>query len=295
MRNVTILVNSCDKYESVWDPFFKLLLKQWPECKDYKFVLNTETKVYNCDFLNVKTICSGTKFTWSERLKNVLKQIDTEFILYFLEDFFLLQEVDNDTLLKAVDFIKSNDDVGYIGLKYNPTHVFKDESKTDLSQPFLNKDDVITVNRVNSMTALWRKDWLFGLLRNHETPWEFEKYGSVRSRRTSKRVMIINNINGVCNAVFDYGVDVKYGYRVTCGKWLPNNIELFEKYGIKADFDILGIDYDLYKRANGEKMQSKPETAPKSDFRESLYKIKRRFKNLKKKTKKTIRKIRSLI
>ena len=29
-NDVTILVNSCDKYEDAWEPFFKLFSIQWP-------------------------------------------------------------------------------------------------------------------------------------------------------------------------------------------------------------------------------------------------------------------------
>lgn len=296
MKNITILVNSCDKYESVWDPFFTLLAKQWPECKSYNIVLNTETKVYNCNFLNIKTICSGTKLTWSERLKNVLKQIDTEYILYFLEDFFLREKVDNDTLLDAVKYIKSHDNVGYIGLKYSPTRNFKDESKVDFSCRFLDKDNIITINRVNSMTALWKKDWLLKLLKNHETPWEFEIYGSVRSRRSDTKVLVVNYQNKANKPIFVYDVDPEYGYAINGGKWLPKNIELFAEHGINVDFDILGIDYDLYKRANGIKTDSPKATVENKDsIREKLYLIKWYFRKLKKKTIKLIRKIRSLI
>ena len=100
----------------------------------------------------------------------------------------------------------------------------------------------------------------------------------------------------VCGPVFDYGVDIKYGYGITRGKWLPKNAELFAQHGIDVDFDILGIDYDLYNRANGIKSKSdKPAAAKKKGLREKLYLIKRFVKNLKKKTVKTIRKIRSLI
>lgn len=295
MNNLTIIVNTCDKYESAWEPFFRLLAIQWPECKEYDFILNSETKVYNCDFLNIKTICGGTKLTWSARLKNVLKQIDTEYILYFLEDFFLLQKVNNDVFLEALDYIKSHNDVGYIGLKYSPEHIFKEKSEVDLSKHFLNKDDIVTVNRVNSMTALWRKDWLLSLLRTHETPWEFEVYGSVRSRRTNMKVLKVNNINNVCNPVFDYGVDIKYGYGITRGKWLPKNVELFKQYGIDVNFDLLGIDYDLYLEANGQKKRTYNTELRKQGIRENLYQIKHGFKVLKRKIKKTIRRIRSLI
>ena len=66
--DVTILVNSCDLYEDVWEPFFRLLKIQWPECEQYRIVLNTETKEYNCEFLKVETICGGRNSTWSERI-----------------------------------------------------------------------------------------------------------------------------------------------------------------------------------------------------------------------------------
>lgn len=295
MNDVTVLVNSCDKYESAWEPFFRLLKLQWPEVVNYKIILNTETKTFNCDFLNVTTICSGTKMTWSERLKNTLKQIDTEYILYFLEDFFLMQKVSTESLEEAYKKIKSDKDIGYIGLKYNKKHKFKNPSEIDLSQKFFSKDDIITINRINSMTALWRKDWLFDLLRDHETPWEFEKYGSIRSRRTNKKVLIINNLNGVCAPVFDYDVDIEFGHGLTRGQWLPKNKELFEKYGIEADFSILGINYDLYNRAIGEYSPQTEKAAEKKNLREFLYKFKHSFKVLKRKTIKFIRKIRSLI
>ena len=50
-NSVTILVSSCDLYEDAWYPFFKLLKIQWPECEQYRIVLNTETKTYNPDFI----------------------------------------------------------------------------------------------------------------------------------------------------------------------------------------------------------------------------------------------------
>ena len=88
MNNLTILINSCDKYEDAWDPFFKILKTQWPECENYSIVLNTETKIYNCNYLNVKNICGGKEKTWSQRLKYTLNQIDSDYILYFFRRFF---------------------------------------------------------------------------------------------------------------------------------------------------------------------------------------------------------------
>lgn len=293
-NDVTILINSCDKYESVWEAFFRLLKIQWPECENYRIILNTETKVYHCDFLKVETFCSGTKLTWSERLKNVLNQINSEQVLYFLEDFFLQERVCNESFLEALEFIKNNKDVGYLGLKYNATREFRDPNQKIPTEHFFEKDLVCYTNRVNSMTALWRKDYLYSLLKNHESPWEFEVFGTIRSRRMPQKVMVTNNLNNDFLPIFVYEVDPIHGYAINGGKWLPKNKELFEKYGIEVDFDELGINYQLYEDANNPKRE-KQEIKQDLDLRERLYNIKKWPKTQKKKLVKTIRKIRSLI
>lgn len=284
MPDLTILVNSCDKYEDAWEPFFKILKLQWPECEQYKFVLNTETKVYNCDFLNVETVCGGKERTWSQRLKYALEHIDSDYILYLLEDFFLLEKVSNETFEEALKLIQSGNDIGYIGLKYQKKREYRNPDDEDNSVRFIEKDKVVSVNRINSMSALWNKKWLLSLIREHETPWEFELYGSERSRRTPEKVLIINNSDGCCPCVFNYNVDIHYGHGITCGKWLPKNVELFEQYGIKVNFDNLGIGYGIYNQAIGLPCEDSSDNASekKNIIRESLYKIKHGLKVMKK-------------
>lgn len=297
MSEVTILVNSCDLYEDAWDPFFKLLKIQWPDCP-YRIVLNTETKKYNCNFMSVETICGGKDVPWAKRLKNALSKIESDYILYFLEDFFLMSPVSTESFDKALSLMKSDPLVGYIGLKYNKEHRFIDKNITKSDLPFLNKDELVKANRVNSMTALWRKDWLESLIRVHETPWEFEKYASIRSKRTDKKVLIINN--SVLAPVFHYEIDFKYGYGISMKKWLPKNKELFEKYRIQANFDSLGFmdenTYNgmvAYSENNGS--DKKKKVKAKFDSKECLYNIKKSIKKMPKRINKKIRKIRSLI
>lgn len=87
-NDVTIIVNSCDKYECAWEPFFKLFKINWPECESFNIILNTEEKKYECDFLKINTVPGGKEITWSKRLKNVLVNINTEYILFFFRGFF---------------------------------------------------------------------------------------------------------------------------------------------------------------------------------------------------------------
>lgn len=213
-----------------------------------------------------------------------MNQIDSDYILYFLEDFFLLEKVSNETFEEALELIQNNNDIGYIGLKYQKTREFRDSVNAGITERFIDKDKVVTINRINSMSALWNKSWLLSLIRDHETPWEFELYGSERSRRTSQKVLIINNSDGYCPCVFNYNVDIQYGHGLTCGQWLPGNIELFEKYGIDVDFENLGINYKIYYNAIGQPFEDSSDisSTKKGIVRELLYKIKHHIKVIKK-------------
>lgn len=294
-KDITILVNSCDKYEDAWEPFFKLLKIHWPECENYRIILNTETKVYNCAFLNVETVCGGKNITWSKRLKNVLRQIDSEVVLCILEDFFLQQRVNNEVFLEALDLMYDNKDIGYLNLKYSPYREWVKEPPQ--GERFVSRDLTNANIRLAFMVALWRREWLVKLLRNHEDPWEFEHYGSVRSRRYEFKVLQIRNDEGYCAPVFCYDDLIKNGYGITHGQWLPKNKELFDKYGIEVDFDKLGINYKFYEDAINPPIPEQRSGVQKENFdvRELLYNIKKWPKKQKEKLIKTVRKIRSLI
>ncbi|MBQ3006118.1 MAG: hypothetical protein IJD78_01010 [Clostridia bacterium] len=271
MDNFTIIVNSCDKYEDAWDPFFRLMEINWPESENYKIILNTETKDYKCNYRNVKTVCSGN-IAWSKRLKNILETVDTDFVLFFLEDFFLRSPVNQKMFEEAYNLISENEDIGYIGLKYSPERIFKDKNYTP-TERFFSRDLLATKFRITAMSVLWRRTWLIELLDEKENPWEFENNASVRSRQYPYKVLEINNINGVCPPVFDFEDKIKYGYGITHGQWLPKNKELFEKFGIEVNFDNLGINYQLYEEANNPPKKHKKQKP--ENFVEFLYEIKK--------------------
>lgn len=242
MGNLTILVNSCDKYEDAWEPFFRLLKRFWPECS-YEIVLVTENKKYHCDYLNVRTFCGGKK-SWGMRLKSALESIESEHVLYFLEDFFLMKRVDENTFQQAFKLICNDPNIGFVGLKNNHAYYWKDGSPCHSSEPFLSKDEIKVFHRVNNMVGIWKREWFVKLIRTYETPWEFDNYASERSKKYPYKVLLINN--EVLPEVFTYELDYEFGYGISHGKWLPKNKELFDKYDITVDFDKMGwLDMEM--------------------------------------------------
>ena len=237
MKKVTILVNSCDLYEDAWDPFFKLLKVQWPDCP-YDMVLSTETKSYDCDCFEVKTVNSDPMMSWTARLKNVLNQIETEYVLFFLEDFFLLEKVRVEIFERALNLIENNREIGLITFnKRRWGSSFPEKTDYDKCFKELGKN---VENRTNVLVGLWRKEYFQKLIYGDENPWEYEKNSNIRSRYASYKVYTQDY--EFSSPAFRYCMNPVDGYGITQGKWLPKNKELFESNGIYGvNYDNLGV------------------------------------------------------
>ena len=281
MNKVTILVNSCDIYEDAWVPQFKLFKVQWPDCP-YSFVLNTETKEYKSNVDDVKTICYGKNGTWTERFEYVLNQIESPYILFTLEDYFLLNKVNVEVFDKAVSVMDNNPTVGMICLSHTgreniATGEYEDEN---FYSRIIDPKCMIWCR-----IRLYRKEYLLKLLKAHESIWEFEQYASYRAKKLNYIILQQNNKQP---EVFTFKVKIEEGYGITRRKWLPKNVALFEQFNIQVNFDNLGMynSKDLEKTTRNEKEDN--------SFREQLYKIKHFIKKSKKELKKKYRKFKSI-
>lgn len=236
-KDVTILVNSCDLYEDAWNPFFKLLQIQWPDCP-YDAVLNTENKTYNCEFMNVKTIQTGNEASWTARLRSALNQIDSEYVLFFLEDFFLLDKVRTEVFDKALDIIKSDEKVGLV--HFTPTEISMPKPKSDLNNCFYELPVRKRTLRTRVAVSLFRKDYFLRLLYRDENPWQYERESHIRSMFAGYK--IIRQNYELYPPAFKYILDHDYGIGITARKWLKNNKAFFDSLGIyDVNYDRLGI------------------------------------------------------
>ncbi len=233
IKEPAILISSCDLYKDAWNPFFRLLEANWKNCPQ-KIYLVTESEEYKDCTFDVKCIHSASSL-WSNRIIDVLKQIDEDYIWFFLEDFFLEEEVNEEIINRAVSTIKNSTDIGVIKFIPNISDNWYDKNQV-ISDYFsvIPKDYKA---RSNLMISLYKKDYFLKMLRKKETPWDFEKYGTYRSRKYSEKILVQNNVTKLA---FPYNYQIKYGYGISAKKWLKNNKPLFEKYGIQVNFENLG-------------------------------------------------------
>ncbi len=232
----SILVNSSDGYEDCWDPFFYLLNKYWPECSA-KIYLNTEHKSWGTGSVN-NLVCTrveqekGRRLSWSECLLAALEQIETPLVLYFQEDYFIHQQVDQGRIQQVSDYMLQHPEVGHIALtkhcSYGPYELH--------SEACLQTIRKNARYRISTQAALWRVETLRSYLDPIENGWMFEIYGSWRARKRND-VFLSTRWDDACGGpVIDY---LHTG--IVKGKWLRDIAPIFAKNGIQADFQKRGF------------------------------------------------------
>ncbi len=236
----SLLLSSCDKYKDAWLPFFTLLDIMWTN-RNMPVFMSTESADFSYTNINIKclhpeslTDKKGRPISWSNRLKQAIEKIDSEYILLMLEDFFLQAPVRNDVVEDCIKWMNEDKKIGHIDFYNEP---FIDRIERGEFSPVDPSYDYA----LNTLPGLWRKEFLLSIIRD-EDPWDFEFYGTGRWRRTDIKIYTHRK---EFPKVFDFGLNPALGYGIFRGKWLKKNQELFEQYGIDVNYDNLGMWEEL--------------------------------------------------
>lgn len=239
-RDITIIVASCDEFSDCWEPFFSLLHKYWPNCS-YPVILGTQLKAFTYPGLEiVSSQIMKRRFTgelpWSERLLFCLELVESEFVIFMLDDYFISGQVDNEIVEHCVQVMKDNH-YSHITLTEHglarPTRACHD--------PLLLEIESRAKYRVSTAPALWRVDSLRSYLRLNENIWQFEVFGSRRSWRREDTFFALNPdalSNGKEGAIPYFRSHYNSG--IVRGKWQQEIKPFFESHGITIDYSKRG-------------------------------------------------------
>lgn len=195
-NKIPLIVSSCDKCSDLWSPFFALVKKYWTGF-DRKVYLCTDSKTFEYDGINIECpLRMPQGSTWSENLIALLKQIEADYVLFMLDDFWLKTKVDVEQLYRCEEIMRNDPTIGFICL----IHQLEPSADNPVSKkyPDLIEYGRETPYRVTTQAGLWRRDYLLSLLRKHESAWWFEMIGSKRSRRSKYRSYVVRE------SIYDY-------------------------------------------------------------------------------------------
>jgi len=226
IQKVGVLINSCDKYSDVWEIFFPLFFKYWPDCP-WEIYLGSNTKTYIHPKVN--PILVGRDISWADSTRKMLEQIPYEHILFLLDDYFIFSYVENLKVLRLYDSFCQLD-ANYLRLRNDPP----------LSNPvegFPHLVEIVPgeIYRTSLDVCFWKKSTFLAILKNGESPWKMEIYGSIRSNSFpaffASKEWIIERRNGL-----------------EAGKWKRYNLALIKKEGlnIPSGHPIMGKVEHLY-------------------------------------------------
>ncbi len=104
-NDVSVLVVGYDGYIDVWNHFFDLMNKYWPDRPKTYLATSELVPIYD----NVEVVPAGKNTEWSKRAMAALNKINTPYTILMLEDFFISDYVDNKKVKSCLDLVKKDD------------------------------------------------------------------------------------------------------------------------------------------------------------------------------------------
>ncbi len=217
-NDLSILVISHSTYSDLWPIFFTEFRKKFTNpCNLFLSVDKLpKDKIVDNIFVIEEKIPENS--TWSNRVLNACKEIQTKYVLLLIDDVFFTEKVD---LVKLEEFLTCMKNLGLKSLKL----FYEANFKPELLIPGTEKLGIFNfgvVNRINTHATIWETSFLQEILEPSESIWEFEVNGTFRSNATFY-------IGGVTSTFF------KYDLGIVKGSWERKIYNRLKKDGY-ADF-----------------------------------------------------------
>jgi hypothetical protein len=178
MNNVAVFVSSCDKYADLWDAFYGLFFEHWQQCPLPIYHVSDSKRF---DHPRVTSLCPADakrRYTWSGLTKWALQQIPEEHILFILEDYFFIRQVNAERLAGFYEVFRQ-ENASYLRLTPNPSPRerygrYEHVGVLPKGIPW----------RTSTQVAFWKKEELIRLLDESENAWEYERNSVGRADQT---------------------------------------------------------------------------------------------------------------
>jgi hypothetical protein len=177
--NLSVLVGSCDKYEFIWEQFFVLFDRYWDHSMDIKkYFLVGEKDIPSNSFINLKSKTND----WCDSVLYALDNIDTDYVLWLQDDYFLQKQINYIKFKKYLSFINDNHILRFGIYQHNPDYNYS----ININNIFrLSQNSCYTISM---QASIWNKDFLKGSIiyfQNYclnfkldPNQWNFEIYGT---------------------------------------------------------------------------------------------------------------------
>ena len=191
-KDLSLLVHTCDPYESFWLPMFFSLDFYWDYDLFPVYFANEEKLFGEYDFKGYKynpdsritQILTGKtdKNGFSDRFINAIEKIPSKWIIYIQEDMWIRSKLNKELLEDLVNFAEERE---ADSIKIHSKLFYWDEYRLEQTNHFIQGQRVLKFSEGNNYllshgATIWRKDYILKYQECGEDPWKNEIEGSKR-------------------------------------------------------------------------------------------------------------------
>lgn len=189
----SLIISTCDKFSDLRDAHVKLLEENWADRNVETFLVTDKST--DKTYPNVKVVCAGEGSEITERLTMVLQEIHTDYVFFTLDDYFLTEKIDNEAILRTLDFMK-DENADYLMLHPIIPHVLKREDSIESKRykgfffRNVNKGDYM----ISLYPGVWRTDFMRDTIQTKLNAWQYEVALTVMARECKAACAVSNNL-----------------------------------------------------------------------------------------------------
>lgn len=219
--NTSIVISSCDKFKDCWEPMIFSIKKYWSDCPFPIFFISNYDEIEDD---KIKFIKVGKDLGFCSNLKNALKKIESDFIIYFQEDYFLTKSVNTCNILKHINHCYEND-IDFLKIHAND-FFYRDNLRIGNTDYCSNPANLRY--SINTAIAIWDKKLLESLCIDGYTGWQWERniieYIKDEKIEINSRVIHSSKINELSIRTIDGGAVAK-------GLWTITGYNFLKQFG----------------------------------------------------------------
>ena len=166
-KDISFVIISCDKYNDLWDIFFSNFRRYWPDCNLPVYLVTNYLEYNNPKITN---IIIGEDISYTDNLLKAVSQIDSEWILVWLEDCMFSDYIDNKKVTEILQQAIDTPNLGYLKLSNDLPLSYTQEHSL-----FFGKIPKGVKYRSAVGMALYRKDLFYKLFVSGENAWQADK------------------------------------------------------------------------------------------------------------------------
>lgn len=227
MRNiyndVSILVVGYDGYVDVWNHFFDLMNKYWPNRpKTYLAVSEAKT-----EYEGVEVVTAGPNTEWSMRARAGLERITTPYVILMLEDFFITDYVDDELVKDCLELVEQDN------IKFYQILVQLIKQTWEKGKPYKGNKRIHIIPSdkkygINLQAAIWNTDFLKEKIGNENyNAWLFEINQLDSERYNQEKIEYLIDDRNILNIT----------HTVVQSKYLRGAVRKIERQGHHIDLN----------------------------------------------------------